>query len=88
MANKLQKVEGEPLLYLNPVSRIYFLRKHDAQRDTHVSLKTTKIGAARQLRDDYVGALRMRALGLAVPETKKEPCLSGCVPKAGRPTTG
>ena len=73
MANKLQKVAGEPLLYLNPVSRVYFLRKHDAQRDTHVSLKTTKIGVARSLRDDYVGALRMRALGLAVPETKPEP---------------
>src|ERR1035438_894429 len=40
MANKLQKVEGEPLLYQNPASKVYFLRKHDAQRDTHVSLKT------------------------------------------------
>jgi hypothetical protein len=50
MANKLQKVEWEPLLYQSHASKVYFLRKHDAQRDTYVSLKTTKIGVARQLR--------------------------------------
>ena len=68
MANKLQKVEGEDLLFIHPPTKIYYLRKRDKVSDTHVSLKTTKISVARGLRDDYVAARRARALGLAAPE--------------------
>ncbi len=67
MAEKLEKVENEPLLYWNPVSEMYFLRKRGDGEDTHVSLKTTKIGEARKLRDDYLAANRARKLGLAAP---------------------
>jgi hypothetical protein len=35
------------------------------KKDTHVSLKTTKISEARRLRDNYQSVKRSRALGLA-----------------------
>ena len=72
MANKLDKVKDEELLFIHTPTGIYYLRKRDKVSDTHISLKTTKIGVARGLRDDYLAARRARALGLAAPEPVKE----------------
>jgi hypothetical protein len=72
VANKLKKIKGEKLLFFHKPTKSYYLRKRDKDSDTHVSLKTTKIGVARGLRDDYVAARRTRALGLAAPEPVKE----------------
>lgn len=71
MSSKYQKVENEALLFINPETRIYFLRKRQGKTDTHVSLQTTKIGAARKLRDDYKSAIRLRKLGLLPEEEVK-----------------
>jgi len=46
------KVPGEPLLYQNPDTKVYFLRKQGAG-DTIESLMTTKKSAAVIARDDY-----------------------------------
>ncbi len=70
MAKHFQKVEGEINLYLH--EKIYYIRDRRGGKDTHVSLKTTKIGEARRLRNDYQAVKRSRALGLAAPQPKKE----------------
>lgn len=71
MSLKYQKVENEPLLFINPETGIYFLRKRQGKTDTHVSLQTTKIGPAKKLRDDYKSAIRLRKLGLLPAEEEK-----------------
>jgi integrase len=65
-----RKVPGQELLFINPASGIYFLRKRDGKLDTHISLKTTKIKVARDLRDAYQGAIRLKKLGV-IPEDEK-----------------
>jgi hypothetical protein len=60
-------VPDEELLYLNPTTGIYFLRKRDQYADTHVSLQTTRVGKAKQLRDDYKAAIRLQRLGIVPP---------------------
>lgn len=54
----------EPLLFLNPSNGVYFLRKRAGKVDTTVSLRTTRLTAARQLREDYWAAIRAQKLGL------------------------
>jgi hypothetical protein len=68
MSLKYQKADDEPLLFINPETGIYFLRKRQGKTDTHVSLQTTKIVVARKLRDDYKSAIRLRKLGLLPAE--------------------
>lgn len=83
MALHYAKVPGEPALYIHEGT--YYVRDRRDGRDTHISLKTTKIGVARQLRDDYRTAKRMRSLGLAAPEPVKEPEEKEATP-AAKPT--
>jgi hypothetical protein len=54
----------EPLLFINPSNGIYYLRKRVGKSDTTVSLRTTRLSAARQLREDYWAAIRAQKLGL------------------------
>jgi hypothetical protein len=68
-----EKVPKEPYLYQHPSTGIYYLRKQNqGEKDTHVSLGTTAIKEARNLRDDYLAARRARRLGIAAPEPKPE----------------
>jgi len=46
MALHYRKVEGEKNLYLHEGT--YYIRDRRGKKDTHVSLKTTKISEARQ----------------------------------------
>jgi len=70
MSRNFEKVDGEAHLYI--YNGMYFLRKQIGTGDTHVSLKTTKIGMARRLRNDYVAVKRSRALGLTAPEQTED----------------
>lgn len=63
------KVEGERYLYRHPSTGNYYLRKQNqGERDTHISLGTTAIKKARELRDDHLAVRRTRKLGIAAPE--------------------
>lgn len=82
------KVDGEDLLYINPDTGIYFLRRRDDKSDTHVSLKTTKIAAARKLRNDYQAAIRLRKLGIiATDKTEGEPSKKSSAAEQATPST-
>jgi integrase len=67
------KVVGEPYLYQHPPTGIYYLRKQNqGEKDTNVSLGTTKIEVARKERDKYVSMRLARKLGFAPPESKPD----------------
>jgi integrase len=52
------KVPGEALLYQNPDTKVYFIRKQGEHGDTIESLLTTKKSAAVKARDDYRSSRR------------------------------
>jgi hypothetical protein len=62
------KMVREPLLFINPSTGVYFLRKRVGKGDTTVSLRTTRLTEARKLREDYWAVIRAQKLGL-VPTT-------------------
>jgi hypothetical protein len=74
------KVQDERYLYKH-ANGIYYLRKQNqGEKDTHVSLGTTLIKVARELRDDYLAVRRTRKLGIAAPEPKPEQIKDEAVP--------
>lgn len=73
MSDVFDKVPGEKLLYINPETKVYFLRKRDGKIDTHLSLQTTKIAKARDLRDDYRASIRNMKLRPINSEREEEP---------------
>jgi hypothetical protein len=71
MSARLTKVPNERLLYINPKG-VYYLRKRNEHEDTDVSLKTTKIRVAIQLRDTYsVDRLQSQLGGKQAPKAKR-----------------
>ncbi len=81
MANQLRKLDGEPYLYFREVSvkvngkvskqRMFYIRKTDGDgTDTNLCLKTTRVGVARKLRDQWVHARTNQKLGITAPPKK------------------
>jgi hypothetical protein len=71
MSVRLQKVPNEKYLYNNPDTGVYFLRKRTDSEDTDVSLKTTKVRKACELRDAWVHSRTNIKLGIT-PQPKKQ----------------
>jgi integrase len=64
MSNRLQKIQGEKLLYINE-DGVYFLRKRGNGIDTDVSLDTTRKSKAVEARDAYLASRVASKVGIA-----------------------
>jgi len=64
MSNRLEKIQGEKLLYINE-DGVYFLRKRGNGIDTDVSLDTTRKSKAVEARDAYLASRVASKVGIA-----------------------